>query len=484
MQFAEGLSDRQAADAVRGRIDWKYALGLELADPGFDASVLSEFRTRLVEGQAEEQLLTVMLTLFKERGWLKARGKQRTDSTHVLAKIRAINRLVCVGETLRHALNCLAIVAPEWLLAQSQPEWVDRYGVRLEDSRLPSSEEERQAWVQSVGQDGASLLSALFEPETPCWLREVPAVEILRRVWVQNYQWSEGKLSWRSSENIPPAALYISSPYDLDAHYSKKRTTSWVGFKVHLTETCEKDRPHLITHVETTTAPISDDAQTATIHEGLKQKELLPQQHIVDTGYVDAQLLHSSQQDYGIDLVGPTRPDVKWQAQQKTGFEASQFHIDWQAQQATCPEGRTSISWTPAIDNRKNEVIKIKFSGKDCQSCPSCSLCTRSTRYPRRTITVRPEQQQQALQHARVRAKTAEFKTLYARRAGVEGTISQGVRAMGLRRSRYIGLERTHLQHLATAAAMNIVRLMRWLDGEPHAQTRCSPLVRLLRPAA
>ena len=246
-----------------------------------------------MEGQAEEQLLTVMLTLFKERGWLKARGKQRTDSTHVLAKIRAINRLVCVGETLRHALNCLAIVAPEWLLAHSQPEWVDRYEVRLEDSRLPSSEEDRQAWVQSVGQDGATLLSALFEPEAPSWLAAVPAVDILRRVWLQNYQWSEDKLGWRSSENIPPAGLYISSPYDLDAHYSKKRTTSWVGFKVHLTETCEKDSPHLIIHVETTTAPVSDDARTASIHEGLKQKELLPKQHLVDTGYVDAQLLHS-----------------------------------------------------------------------------------------------------------------------------------------------------------------------------------------------
>jgi transposase len=143
-----------------------------------------------------------------------ARGKQRTDSTHVLAEIRAINRLVCVVETLRHALNCLAMVAPEWLLAHSQPEWVDRSAVRLEDSRLPCSEEDRQVWVQSVGQAGASLLSALFEPEAPCWLREVPAVEILRQVWVQNYQWSEGKLSWRSSENIPPAALSMSSPYE------------------------------------------------------------------------------------------------------------------------------------------------------------------------------------------------------------------------------------------------------------------------------
>ncbi len=326
MQFAQGLSDQQAADVVRGRIDWKYALGLELDDAGFDASVLSEFRTRLVEGHAEERLLTVMLTLFKER------GKQRTDSTHVLAKIRAINRLVCVGETLRYALNSLALVAPEWLLEHSQPEWVDRYGVRIEDSRLPSSEQERQAWGQSVGQDGTTLLSALFEPNTPSWLAQVPAVEILQRVWVQNYQCSEGELSWRSSENIPPAGLYISSPYDLDAHYSKKRTTSWVGFKVHLTETCEKDSPHLITHVETTTAPISDDARTAAIHARTQAERTAARQHIVDTGYVDAGLLHSSTQEYDIDLVGPTRPDVKWQAQEKKGFAAGQFQIDWQAE--------------------------------------------------------------------------------------------------------------------------------------------------------
>jgi transposase len=482
MQFAEGLSDRQAADAVRGRIDWKYALSLDLTDPGFDASVLSELRARLISGQAEEQLLTAMLTLFKERGLLKARGKQRTDSTHVLAKIRAINRMECVGETLRHALNCLAIVAPEWLRVHSVPEWVDRYGGRIEEARLPSGEEARLAWAEQIGQDGRTLLTAVLDPRAPSWLREVPAVELVRRVWVQNYQWSEGKLVWRSSDDIPPAGLYISSPYDLDAHYSKKRSTSWVGYKVHLTETCEQDSPHLITHVETTIAPVSDDARTARIHAELKRKELLPGQHIVDTGYVDAELLHRSQQDYGIDLVGPTRGDYKWQAQQQTGFAASQFPIDWQAEQATCPEGHTSISWTPAIDKRKNEVIKIKFSMKDCQACPSRPLCTHAARYPRRTITVRREPHYQALQQARERATTEEFKTVYARRAGVEGTISQGVRALGLRRSRYIGQEKTHFQHVATAAAMNLLRVVRWLDGVPHAPTRRSALVQLLRP--
>lgn len=101
-------------------------LHLELTDPGFDHTVLSEFRARLIAGNAEQLLLDTMLKLFKERGWLKARGKQRTDSTHVLAKIRALNRVLCVGETLRHALNCLALVAPEWLRAHSSPEWVER----------------------------------------------------------------------------------------------------------------------------------------------------------------------------------------------------------------------------------------------------------------------------------------------------------------------------------------------------------------------
>jgi DDE family transposase len=251
-----------------------------------------------------------------------------------------------------------------------------------------------------------------------------------------------------------------------------------------LTETCDKGSPHLITHVETTTAPVSDDARTASIHEGLKRKDLLPEQHIVDTGYVDAKLLLDSQQDYQIDLVGPTRRNHQWQANQQKGFDADHFLIDWEHQQATCPEGHTSSSWTPAIDNRTNEVIKIKFSTKACQACPSLRLCTQSLRHVRRTVTIRPKEQYEALQARRQQELTQDFKTLYATRAGIEGTISQGVRTMGLRRSRYIGQERTHLQHVATAAAINIVRLMRWLGGEPHAKTRQSPLVQLLRPAA
>jgi transposase len=209
----------------------------------------------------------------------------------------------------------------------------------MEDARTPLGEEARRTFAEVIGTDGSRVLTAVYDATAPDFLREIPAVETLRQVWVQNYTWTEGKMTWRSSEDIPPASRYIGSPYDTEAHYSKKRSTTWVGFKVHLTETCEKDAPHLITHVETTSAPVSDDARTAAIHEALKRKDLEPSQHSVDTGYVDAKLLVESQQDYQIDLVGPTRRNHQWQANQQLGFDADHFLIDWHAEQATWTAG-------------------------------------------------------------------------------------------------------------------------------------------------
>jgi transposase len=187
MQFAEGLSDRQAADAVRSRIDWKYALSLELTDPGFDHTVLSEFRARLVAGQAEQLLLEALLTRVGERGLLKARGRQRTDSTHVLAAIRTLNRLELVGETVRHALNSLAVMAPDWLRAWGSPEWFDRYGPRMENYRLPKTAAAREALAATIGADGQRLLQAVEAATDQPWLRELPAVQTLRQVWFEQY---------------------------------------------------------------------------------------------------------------------------------------------------------------------------------------------------------------------------------------------------------------------------------------------------------
>lgn len=481
LQYAEGLSDRQAADAVRSRIDWKYVPRLDLTDPGFDASVLSEFRTRLLAGDGGQQLLDALLTWCREHQLLKARGRQRTDSTHVLAAVPALNRIEVVGETLRHALNILASIAPDWLQTAAQPEWAERYVRRAEDDRIPSRKEARDALALTIGADGHALLAANDAPPAPAWLREVPALISLRRVWLQQYHLVEGAVRWRTAEDIPPASILISSPYDRDAHDAKQRSTQWVGYKVHLTETCDDDAPNLITSVETTSAPVADGEVTPLVHVALSRRELLPKDHVVDTGYLDAALLVSSRADYRVELVGPTRSDYHWQAREATGFAAEHFEIDWERQQATCPEGHTSISWTPARDKRTNDVIKIKFSARDCGACPSRSQCTRSRKtYPRRTITVRTHAEYHALAWARRREKTEEFATVDATRAGIEGTLSRGIRRCRMRRVRYIGVHKTHLAHILTAVALNIVRLGEWFTGQPRTHTRRSAFARLM----
>ena len=476
MQFAEGLSDRQAANAVRGHLDWKYALSLELEDSGFDFSVLSEFRSRLIVGNAEYLLFETMLTCFKQRGLIKAGGRQRTDATHVLAAVRAINRVVCVGETMRAALNTLAEVAPAWLRSFAPDEWYERYEHRVEEYRLPKAQAKRTAFVEAIGADGYALLEAIYTTPELNWLHHVPAVEILRQVWVQQFEFSEGKPHFRSNDNIPPPPKMICSPYDVEATYGRKLTTWWVGYKVHLTESCDEDSPRLITHVETSRAGNGDVDVTPVIHQALKEKALLPTEHLTDTNYAEAKQFVQSRQQYGIDLLAPTRADHKWQAKEQQGFDAARFEIDWDAQKVTCPAGCESSSWTPAIDRYDNQVIKIKFSMKDCKSCQLKEHCTKA---PRRAISVRIKEHHQALQEARVRQKGAEFQEKYRSRAGIEGTISQGVRAFGLRRSRYRGKEKTHFQDLAIATAINLVRVLAWLDGEPLAKTRTSKFAAL-----
>ena len=440
----------------------------------------------MLVGGAERRLLDLLLRCARDRGLLRARGRQRTDSTHVLAAVRALNRVALVTETMRHALSVLADLAPEWLRAHGRPEWVERYERRPEDDRLPSTQAERQALAETIGRDGLAVLVAVDADEAPSWLRGLPALRVLRAVLIQNYLVTDTDVRWRTDKDgLPPAARFISSPYDADAHYARKHTTSWVGYKVHLTETCEDDTPNLITNVATTAGPVADGAVTPDIHQELAERDLLPGCHVVDTGYLDAELLVTIPERYGVDLLGPTRKDYHWQARAGQGFDAQGFTINWDDEHATCPAGRTSISWTPAIDKRRNHVVKIKFSKRDCGPCPRRAQCTRSRKAAsRRTITVRPQDQYEALRAAREREKTDAYAAEYARRAGVEGTLSQAVRRCGLRRSRYVGLARTHLGHVLTATAVNFVRIGEWLAGTPRAKTRRPPFANVLAPAA
>lgn len=476
-QFAEGLSDRQAADAVRGRIDWKYALALPLEDAGFDASVLSEFRSRLLTGNAERRLFETLLTHLKAHGFVKARGRQRTDSTHVLAAIHVLNRLECVGETLRQALNTLAVVAPEWLRSWVPALWFDRYGQRLQDYRLPKSKEARTALAEQIGADGRDLLAVLDAPELPeplTCLRQLPAVTILRQVWAQQYSAGEAgaPVRWRAAVDLPPAMDLISSPYDPDARYSKKRETEWTGYKIHLTETCDEDTPNLITDVATTVAPCTDHGETASIQDRLAERALVPSEHVVDTTYVTADHLVRSQTAHACTLLGPVAEDYSWQARQGTGYAVAQFAIDWDAQQATCPHGKTSVIWKPGADSLGHEVVSIRFAHADCAPCPVREQCV-GTKRPR-SLMVRPQVKFAALMAARRRQTTAEFRKAYAIRAGIEGTISQAVHVCGLRRSRYRGLAKTALGHGFIAAALNFVRIAAWLAEVPRSTTRRS----------
>jgi transposase len=296
---------------------------------------------------------------------------------------------------------------------------MDRYARALDLNRFSKSRASRTERAEQIGADGDWLLRHLAAPDAPEELRQLSAVEVLRQVWVQQFYVANDRIYWRTEEHgIPPSAQLISSPCDTDAHYARKYTSSWIGYKVHLTESCDDELPHLITHVTTSAGPVADGEQTPVIHRALEQKGLLPSTHLVDTGYLDAKLLVESRDSFGVDLCGPTRPDYRWQATSGSGFAARDFQIDWERQQATCPAGRTSISWTRAVDQRGNPVVKIKFSMRDCGACVHKSDCTRGRR---RSITVRPQEQATALDAAREREQTEAYRAEYARRAGTQG---------------------------------------------------------------
>lgn len=225
-----------------------------MEDSGFDASVLPEFRSRLIAGGAETLLFETLLTVLKEEKLVKPRSRQRTDSTHVLAAMHVLNRLELVGETMRHALNTLATVAPEWLRSWVPSEWFDRYtaagspfgrrpaSARFEEYRLPAALAARTALVEQVGADGRRLLTAIFETPDLAWLAQVPAVATLWRVWLQQF-YAGDPITWRKAEDLPPSAVVVSSPYDPEARYSQKRETIWTGYKHPLRRVPVSPRP-------------------------------------------------------------------------------------------------------------------------------------------------------------------------------------------------------------------------------------------------
>ncbi|WP_172387833.1 IS1182 family transposase [Streptomyces sp. MNP-20] len=478
LQFAEGLTDRQAADAVRARIDFKYCLGLDLDDPGFDVSVLSEFRDRLIVHGLEEQVLDIVLERLSGLGLLRAGGRQRTDATHVLAAVRAVNRMEFVGETMRAALEALAAAVPGWLadITRQHLAWEKRYAARCDSYRIPKGDNAREEWARTVGEDGFALLEAVHAPGTPPWLREIPAVQVLRTTWIQQYHRDGGEVRWREGKDLPPGRIRILSPYDVQARYSVKRGTGWVGYKVHFSEVCEPDTPHVITNVATTDATVQDTEMTDRVHQALHKRKLLPAEHLVDCGYTSASLLVQARDEYHVNLLGPLRTDTSSQKRQTPEVAQEAFTIDWDGHRVTCPQGHTSAVWSAQRHNiRGVPIVQVFFRREHCDACPLREACTRTTnpRYGRGLqILARPLQEAQDAR--RREEQTDEFKDRYAMRAGAEGTISQAVRRSRVRTTPYIGLAKTHLGHVFTATALNLVRLDAWWNGRPLGATRTS----------
>ena len=487
LQFTENLAGRQAAAAVRGRLDWKYCLGLELDDEGFDFSVLSEFRSRLVAGAMEAALLEALLARLGELGLVGAGMRQRTDSTHVLGRIRDLNRLELAGESVRAALEALAATAPGWLAEVIDTSWQEVYGQRIDEFRLPDSKARRADLAVRYGRDGYHLLRQVRDPGAPGWLRDLPAVQALRRIWIQQFCLEAGeggeKVIWRGDEQgLPPARSRLVSPYDLDARYAEKRGKGWTGYKVHITEICHipdaagrRPAPDLIANTETTLAPVTDVEMTEPVHDTLARRGLTPGEHAADSGYASGELLLAARAR-GITLLAPLLPDGSPQAR-SGGYTADMFTIDWDSKQVTCPQGAVSSSWTPAR-SKGTSFILARFAKATCQPCPARARCTTAVRSGRQ-LGLRPRRIHEAVTAARAGQAGDAWRHRYRIRAGVEGTIAQATHVTGIRRARYLGLPKTRLEHNTAAAAINLIRLdARW-TGKPLDRTRTTHLQRL-----
>ena len=400
---------------------------------------------------------------------------------------------------MRACLEALAAADPGWVAAALDTSWQRRYGARVDSWRMPSSKTKRVALGNDFARDGHALLHAVCHPGTPGWLRGLPAVDVLRRVLVQHTKLTTDRagrevvtLRDADTDGLPPGRSRIVSPYDVDARWGGKRDLAWCGFKLHVSESCDAEAPagpvdtdnwvpdeppNLITNVATTDASVPDTVMTEPIHQALAERGVLPGEHYLDSGYPSADLLVSSLTDYGVRLVTPMLADTSPQARAGEGFDRSGFTIDWPARTVTCPQGKTSTWWTPAAQ-RGTDVIVVKYAGELCQACPVKAKCTTATRGGRQ-LTLRPQPVQQALDAARADQATTAWQAKYTRRAGVESMIAQATKVTDARRARYRGLAKTSLDHNVKAAALNLIRLDAWWNGQVLDPRRTSHLSRL-----
>jgi hypothetical protein len=370
------------------------------------------------------------------------------------------------------------------------PSFRRRYGARIDTWRMPASQAKRDRLALDFGRDGFALVRAVYAPASPGWLRELPAVQILRTVLLQNYTRTIArngreviKRREKDSDGLPPAHTRLTSPYDSDARWGVKGDFFWNGYKLHISETCtaadedERGCPNVITDVATTDATVPDVKAVEGIHARLQRRALLPDEHYVDSGYASAELIVGSLPRYGVALITPVLADTSRQARATEGFDQGAFTIDWHRRQVTCPQGQTSSSWTPCIQRGKAMTV-VTFATTTCRPCPVRTACT-ARKQGGRQLSLHPRALADSLRQARAEQAGRDWKADYALRSGVEGTVRQAVAITNSRRSRYRGLAKTHLEHVYSATALNLIRLHAWWQGRPLDRTHTSHLARL-----
>lgn len=464
-QALENLSDRAAAAAVRVRIDWKYALHLPLDDPGFDASVLCEFRARLLAHDAEARLFEGMLAQCKTLGLLTARGIQRTDSLAVLSRARHLGRSELVFEAICITLRALQHADAAWLTAHLPAPWAARYQHHCCYERW--SAEERTRMEQTLGADGQQLLHML-DTDAPDTLRDLPAVTVLRTIWQQQFVETDGQIHFREPKETSGKDRMLT-PYDPEAQWSKKRDTSWIGYKLQVSESDDPDQPHLITDIAVTEATLADQPALEAIAERQTARAILPRERYVDRGYMGGPGLVAADQRHE-DLIGPAPKDQSPQALRPDGMSLKDFQIDLAKRTAICPQDHagTPKTFVGERDSGDKGII-FTFKRNDCHGCPLQKRCV--TGKGQRFLTVRETYDR--LQQARTHEQTETFKQAYAQhRSPVEGCLSALVRGQGIRTCRYIGKAKNHLRALLIGTAVNLARAAAWLAGTRHRPKR------------
>ncbi|MCX4850366.1 IS1182 family transposase [Streptomyces sp. NBC_00893] len=463
LQFLLGLSDRQAAEAVRCRIDFKYAMAMELDDPGFHHSVLADFRDRLAEDDRADRLLDLAPARLKEAGLVRERTTQRTDSTHVLAAVRDLTRLELITEAVRAALEEVAGTSPHLLDELVDKDWALRYCRPVRLGKNPTKPKTR---ILATGNDAVRLLEHLYRHGTDHTAG--PRVQALRQILVQNYHRdAAGHLRWRTADKedgpgLPPSSRAVVSPYDTSARYARHgHIISWKGFSAHLTETCAPGGPNVITDVVTTAATTHDSQVLPGIHARLARRGLLPAEHLVDAGYTSLPHLAQATREHLVTVSGPLRSNPTLQHRRNEGFARDDFHIDYDRQQVTCPQGQVSAGWHgpyPTSSPTAAPLIVARFTKSQCRPCPARAQCT-STADSARTVGFPPRELRDLQLRVRTEQQTPEWKARCAVRSGVEGTVNEFAHGHGMRRCRYRGQVKAHIQHVLTAIAVNIERL-------------------------